>query len=199
MTDDADDDDGTAWNHRRSLAHLKGMDLVRRTLEEARGAARSQGKDVGRGRTSSAEARPGRGARGAGGRDRARTPGTRRRSARRPRDLAKSRGWSARVAEGSVFGQWATVVGEQIAEHADPDGAARRRADRGGRVDGVGHPAADGAGATAGQDRRGGRRRRRHQLEDRRARGADVAQGQVQRAGPRARATPTAEPFAAAV
>ena len=28
------------------------MDLVRRTLEEARGAARSQGKDVGRGRTS---------------------------------------------------------------------------------------------------------------------------------------------------
>ena len=31
------------------LAHLKGMDLVRRTLEEARGAARSQGKDVGRG------------------------------------------------------------------------------------------------------------------------------------------------------
>ena len=32
------------------LAHLKGMDLVRRTLEEARGAARSQGKDVGRGR-----------------------------------------------------------------------------------------------------------------------------------------------------
>ena len=36
------------------LAHLRGMDLVRRTLEEARGAARSQGKDVGRGRTSPA-------------------------------------------------------------------------------------------------------------------------------------------------
>ncbi|HJT92952.1 MAG TPA: hypothetical protein VJ777_13550, partial [Mycobacterium sp.] len=34
------------------LAGLKGMDLVRRTLEEARGAARVQGKDVGRGRSS---------------------------------------------------------------------------------------------------------------------------------------------------
>ena len=34
------------------LAGLAGMDLVRRTLEEARGAARIQGKDVGRGRSS---------------------------------------------------------------------------------------------------------------------------------------------------
>ena len=32
------------------------MDLVRRTLEEARGAARVQGKDVGRGRSSPAVA-----------------------------------------------------------------------------------------------------------------------------------------------
>ena len=34
------------------LAGLAGMDLVRRALEEARGAARAEGKDVGRGRTS---------------------------------------------------------------------------------------------------------------------------------------------------
>ncbi|RWA21253.1 hypothetical protein MBRU_15005 [Mycolicibacterium brumae DSM 44177] len=34
--------------------------------------------------------------------------------------MARSRGWTPRVAEGSVFGQWATVVGEQIAEHASP-------------------------------------------------------------------------------
>jgi predicted nucleic acid-binding Zn ribbon protein len=34
--------------------------------------------------------------------------------------LAKSRGWAPKVAEGSVFGQWETVVGEQIAEHANP-------------------------------------------------------------------------------
>jgi predicted nucleic acid-binding Zn ribbon protein len=33
-------------------------------------------------------------------------------------DLAKQRGWSARVAEGTVLGQWTSVVGHQIAEHA---------------------------------------------------------------------------------
>jgi predicted nucleic acid-binding Zn ribbon protein len=36
------------------------------------------------------------------------------------RDLAKKRGWSARVAEGTVMGQWPAVVGDQIAEHAKP-------------------------------------------------------------------------------
>ena len=101
------------------LAGLAGMDLVRRTLEEARGAARSQGKDVGRGRSSPA-APGGRN----GGRRRWSGPGP---DSRDPqplgsatRDLARSRGWSARVAEGSVFGQWPAVVGEQIAEHATP-------------------------------------------------------------------------------
>jgi predicted nucleic acid-binding Zn ribbon protein len=34
--------------------------------------------------------------------------------------VAKKRGWSARVAEGAVFGQWPTVVGANIAEHASP-------------------------------------------------------------------------------
>jgi predicted nucleic acid-binding Zn ribbon protein len=95
------------------------MDLVRRTLEEARGAARSQGKDVGRGRTSSVNRAPVRGSRRKWS-----GPGP---DARDPQplgsatsELAKSRGWSSRVAEGSVFGQWATVVGDQIAEHANP-------------------------------------------------------------------------------
>ncbi|TFV56384.1 DUF721 family protein [Mycobacterium sp. PS03-16] len=101
------------------LAGLKGMDLVRRALEEARGAARSQGKDVGRGRSSPA--------RRVAGPPRRRTwsgPGP---DSRDPqplgaatRDLARSRGWSPRVAEGAVFGQWQAVVGEQIAEHATP-------------------------------------------------------------------------------
>ena len=62
-----------------------------------------------------------------------------------------------------------TVVGEQIAEHADADVAARRGADRGRRIDGVGHAAADGAGAAAGQDRGGGRRRCGDLAEDHRA------------------------------
>ena len=79
-------------------------DIVRRTLEEARGAARVQGKDVGRGRVSPAR----------------RVAGTSRRrwsgpapDSRDPqlfgsvtRDVARNRGWSGRVAEGSVFGRW---------------------------------------------------------------------------------------------
>ena len=96
------------------------MDLVRRTLEEARGAARSQGKDVGRGGRGS-QAAQGRGQQsaalvGAG-------PGFARPadcSASVTRDLARSRGWSDRVAEGAVFGRWPAVVGEQIAAHATP-------------------------------------------------------------------------------
>jgi len=102
------------------LAHLNGMDLVRRTLEEARGAARSQGKDVGRGRTSPARRVAGRN----GQRRTWSGPGP---DVRDPQafgsatmDLARSRGWTPRVAEGSIFGQWSTVVGEQIAEHANP-------------------------------------------------------------------------------
>jgi predicted nucleic acid-binding Zn ribbon protein len=99
------------------LAGLRGMDLVRRTLEEARGAARSQGKQVGRGRPSP------------------RVAGTRTRrswsgpgpDSRDPqllgaatRELAKSRGWTPRVAEGAVFARWPTAVGDQIAAHATP-------------------------------------------------------------------------------
>ena len=101
------------------LAGLAGMDLVRRTLEEARGAARVQGKDVGRGRNAPM---------------RRRVAGTSRRrwsgpgpDSRDPQtlgsatqDVARSRGWSGRVAEGSVFGRWTGLVGEQIAAHATP-------------------------------------------------------------------------------
>lgn len=101
------------------LAHLKGMDLVRRTLEEARGAARSQGKDVGRGGTSSVPREKGR-----GGRRSWSGPGP---DVRDPQTLgsataalARTRGWSGRVAEGAVFGQWEQVVGDQIAAHAIP-------------------------------------------------------------------------------
>jgi predicted nucleic acid-binding Zn ribbon protein len=110
-----DDDIGAPPDH---LAGLTGMDLVRRTLEEARGAARSQGKDVGRGRNSPTARRV------AGRRRTWSGPGP---DSRDPQplgaatqDLAKTRGWSPRVAEGTVFGQWRTVVGEQIAAHAMP-------------------------------------------------------------------------------
>jgi predicted nucleic acid-binding Zn ribbon protein len=99
---------------------LRGVDIARRALEEARAAARAGGKAVGQGRAS-----PTLGARG----------GTRRRrtwSGPRPDDrdpqplgalagaIAKSRGWSGKVAEGTVFGRWPAVVGEDIAAHATP-------------------------------------------------------------------------------
>ncbi|HUO39783.1 MAG TPA: hypothetical protein VMU34_18955, partial [Mycobacterium sp.] len=76
-------------------------DLVRRTLEEARGAARGQGKNVGQGRHTPAAGR-------IAGTARRRSwsgPGP---DVRDPqllgtavRDFAKERGWSARVAQGA--------------------------------------------------------------------------------------------------
>lgn len=101
------------------LEGLKGMDLVRRTLEEARGAARQQGKNVGRGRHAPEQRRA-----GGSGRRRWSGPGP---DSRDPQllgsltnEVAKTRGWSGRVAEGAVFGRWRAVVGDQIAAHAEP-------------------------------------------------------------------------------
>ena len=97
----------------------RGMDLVRRTLEEARAAARAQGKDAGRGRSM-----PPPGRRVAGQRRSWSGPGPDARDpqplGRLARDLAKKRGWSAQVAEGTVLGNWSSVVGAQIADHATP-------------------------------------------------------------------------------
>src|ERR1700757_1599744 len=98
---------------------LTGIDLVRRTLEEARAAARAQGKDAGRGRVASRAPR-----RVAGQRRSWSGPGPDIRDpqplGRVARELAKKRGWSAQVAEATVLGHWPSVVGQQIAEHATP-------------------------------------------------------------------------------
>src|ERR1043165_7661209 len=118
MTDD--DTDDTEQGPPPHLGALAGMDLVRRTLEEARGAARSQGKDVGRGRNSPTKRRvAGRRRSWSGPGPDVRDPQT---LGAATQDLAKTRGWSGRVAEGSVFGRWRTVVGDQIADHANPTG-----------------------------------------------------------------------------
>lgn len=97
-----------------------GMDLVRRVLAEARGAARGQGKDVGRGRRSPLRRAI------AGSRRSWSGPGPDRRDPQplgaATSDVTRSRGWSSRVAEGAVFGRWAAVVGEHIADHATPVG-----------------------------------------------------------------------------
>ena len=99
---------------------MAGMDLVRRALEEARGAARIQGKDVGRGRRLP----PARRVAGSSSRRRWSGPGPDSRDpqslASVTRDVAKKQGWTPRVAEGAVFGRWTTVVGHEIADHATP-------------------------------------------------------------------------------
>src|SRR5271166_3154553 len=107
--------------HVEPAGDLRGIDLVRRTLEEARAAARAQGKDAGRGRSA-----PPSGRRVAGQRRRWSGPGP---DVRDPqplgsvaREVAKKRGWSAHVAEGTVLGHWSVMVGPQIAEHATPIG-----------------------------------------------------------------------------
>ncbi|ORA36225.1 DUF721 family protein [Mycobacterium aquaticum] len=121
MTDDDTPEDAAPFPPEH-LAGLRGMDLVRRTLEEARGAARSQGKDVGRGRAAPVR----RVAGGARSRRSWSGPGPDRRDPQllgvASQDLAKSRGWSTRVSEGAVFGRWRAVVGDQIADHANPTG-----------------------------------------------------------------------------
>lgn len=120
MTRPEDDDVDTPGAPPEQLARLAGMDLVRRTLAEAREAARSQGKDVGQGRRAPVRRRVAR----EGGRRAWSGPGPDRRDpqplAAATRDLARTRGWSAQVAEGTVFGRWRSVVGEDIAAHATP-------------------------------------------------------------------------------
>lgn len=113
----SDPEDTTPPDH---LAGLSGMDLVRRALEEARAAAREQGKDVGQGRRPAVNrraAKPGARRRWSGPGPDSRDPQP---LGRLARDIADTRGWSPRVAEGAVFAQWAEVVGAQIAEHAEP-------------------------------------------------------------------------------
>lgn len=99
-----------------------GTDFVRRALQEARDAARREGKDVGRGRRSSSRRRVA----GSGSRRSWSGPGSDRRDPQSlgaaTRDVARIRGWSVRVAEGAIFGQWSSVVGWHIADHARPTG-----------------------------------------------------------------------------
>jgi predicted nucleic acid-binding Zn ribbon protein len=100
---------------------LKGVDLARRALEDARAAAKASGKSVGQGRkspTGGVRALRGRRRRGWSG------PGP---DDRDPQTLgsltgaiAKTRGWSDKVSEGTVLGRWPLVVGEDIAAHAVP-------------------------------------------------------------------------------
>lgn len=100
---------------------LKGIDLARRALEDARAAAKASGKSVGQGRRSggvrSLRARRRRGWSGAGPDDR--DPQL---FGALTNALTKQRGWAPMVSEGTVLGRWPQVVGEDIASHAEPTG-----------------------------------------------------------------------------
>ncbi|MFD4369321.1 DUF721 family protein [Rhodococcus sp. NPDC058521] len=99
---------------------LKGVDLARRALEEARAAAKASGRSVGQGKRSgggirSLRQRRRRGWSGAGPDDRdPQTLGS------LAKAISKQRGWSQHVSEGTVIGRWVEVVGEDIAAHAEP-------------------------------------------------------------------------------
>ncbi|WP_137722878.1 DUF721 family protein [Prescottella subtropica] len=105
---------------------LKGVDLARRALEEARAAAKAKGKSVGQGRSS-----PRGGIRAL--RSRRRSWSGAGPDERDPQpfgalmgSVSKQRGWSAQVSEGAVLGRWADVVGPDIAAHATPTGLRDR-------------------------------------------------------------------------
>lgn len=101
---------------------LRGIDLARRALEEARAAAKAKGKSVGQGRSS--PLRP------AGSRSTARRRSRWSGSGPDERDpqtlgsltssVAQRRGWAPKVSAGVVLGRWSQVVGEDIAAHAEP-------------------------------------------------------------------------------
>lgn len=120
MSDEQPDGGGSDFGATDQQAAAADMDLVRRALLEARGVARSQGKDVGQGRRAPIRNRTPRG----GGRRSWSGPGPDRRDPQSlsaaTQDLSRLRGWSPRVAEGTVLGRWPTVVGRDIADHAQP-------------------------------------------------------------------------------
>lgn len=99
----------------------QGIDLARRALEEARASAKERGMAVGRGGASPRRAAP---KTGSGRRRRWSGPGA---DDRDPQllgalttGLVRARGWSEEVSAGAVLGRWASLVGPDIASHAEP-------------------------------------------------------------------------------
>lgn len=94
---------------------LRGSDLARAALEAARASAKERGVRGVRKGTRNAAARRRRRWSGPGPDDRDPQP-----LGRLASRLAADRGWAERLAGGQVFGRWAKLVGEDVAEHARP-------------------------------------------------------------------------------
>jgi predicted nucleic acid-binding Zn ribbon protein len=96
----------------------RGSDLARAALEAARAVSKTPRSATPRTRRA--------GSLGAGSRKRRRwsgaTPDDRdpQPLGRLASRLATDRGWQQRLAGGQVFGRWAAIVGEDVAEHATP-------------------------------------------------------------------------------
>ncbi|MEU4741842.1 DciA family protein [Actinosynnema sp. NPDC023658] len=95
---------------------LRGSDLARAALEAARASAKERGV---RGVRKAAAGATGRRRRrrwsGPGPDDRDPQP-----LGRLAARIAADRGWAERLAGGQVFARWAKLVGEDVAEHAQP-------------------------------------------------------------------------------
>jgi len=94
---------------------LKGPDLARAALEAARASAKSRAKQPGRRSAGGANRSKRRRWSGAGPDDRDPQP-----LGRLASRVATDHGWAERLAGGNVFGKWAKLVGEDVAEHAKP-------------------------------------------------------------------------------
>ncbi|WP_075737770.1 MULTISPECIES: DciA family protein [Actinoalloteichus] len=94
----------------------RGADLARATLAAARAAAKAKGRAPGQ-QTARRGVRTGRRRTWSGPRPDDRDPQLLGRLASR---IAVERGWSESLAGGSVFGRWARLVGEDVAEHSTP-------------------------------------------------------------------------------
>jgi predicted nucleic acid-binding Zn ribbon protein len=101
----------------------RGRDLVRAALEGAREKAKARGVSPG-----TRQLRTTGGKAGVGGQSPRRRrwsgPGADQRDpqpfGRIASRIAVERGWNTSLATGQVFGQWAKLVGEDVAEHAQP-------------------------------------------------------------------------------
>ena len=95
----------------------RGYDIARAALEEARAAARAQGKQTGRGHTGPVRT---------GGRRRKRgwtgpgaDPWDPQPLGRLVTQVSLKRGWAEKVDSGKLFAEWPKIVGEEIAARVD--------------------------------------------------------------------------------
>jgi predicted nucleic acid-binding Zn ribbon protein len=94
---------------------LKGSDLARAALEAAKASAKARGRTPGSKSKGRPVARRRRRWSGPGPDDRDPQP-----LGRIASRIAADRGWVEQLQGGQVFGRWAKLVGEDVAEHAKP-------------------------------------------------------------------------------